>query len=156
VPIAFAAAADLEPIRRLLEEQGLSGVDIDERSLNTFLVLRDHGQIVGIVGLDPLGPAAMLRSLVVHPHWRKSGRGGQLVAAAEALAVKLGVSALYLLTTDADHYFAAKGYRRLPRAEAPPAIGEHPQFRSLCPATAIFMSKAMNAEPVRVTEGGRP
>jgi N-acetylglutamate synthase-like GNAT family acetyltransferase len=141
--IAPAAAADLEPIRRLLDSQGLPGSDLDQRSLQTFLVQRDEGRIAGVVGLDPLGSVALLRSLVVCPERRSAGLGGELLAAAEAQALRLGFSALYLLTTDAERYFAARGYRRLERSAAPPEIKLHPQFRSLCPSTSIFMSKAM-------------
>jgi len=150
MPIAPAAAQDLEAIRKLLEDQGLPGSDIDERSLETFLVLRDERRISGLVGLDPLGPHAMLRSLVVRPEWRSAGLGAQLVAAAEALALKLGITTLYLLTTDAERYFGAKGYRKLERRDAPPEVKLHPQFRSLCPSTSIFMSKVMSPRPFNV------
>lgn len=150
MPIAPAIAEDLEPIRQLLDGQGLPNSDIDERSLNTFLVLRDEQQIFGLVGLDVLGSVAMLRSLVVRSEFRSAGLGGQLVAAAEAHALKLGLSTLYLLTTDADRYFAAKGYRLLERTDAPPEIKLHPQFRSLCPSTSILMSKPVNPKPLNV------
>lgn len=150
MPIVPAAAADLELIRSLLDSQGLPSSDIDEKSLNTFLVLRDGKQISGLVGLNLLGSVAMLRSLVVRPEWRSAGLGAQLVAAAEAQAAKFGIAALYLLTTDADRYFAARGYRKLERTDAPPEIKLHPQFRSLCPSTSIFMSKAMSPKPLNV------
>lgn len=150
MPIVPAAAEDLEPIRQLLDSQGLPSSDIDEGSLKTFLVLHNEQQISGLVGLDPLGSVAMLRSLVVRQKWRNTSLGGQLVAAAEAHALKLGVSALYLLTTDADQYFAAKGYCKLERTDAPPEIKLHRQFRSLCPSTSIFMSKAMNPKSLNV------
>ena len=144
MPIVPATAEDLESIRGLLDSQGLPSSDIDAKSLASFLVWREGQQISGVVGLDLLGSVAMLRSLVVHPERRSAGLGAQLVAAAEALAARLAVSTLYLLTTDADRYFLAKGYRALQRRDAPPEIKLHPQFRSLCPSTSIFMSKAMN------------
>jgi protein-tyrosine-phosphatase/N-acetylglutamate synthase-like GNAT family acetyltransferase len=150
VPIVPAAAKDLERIRALLDSQGLPSSDIDQASLKSFLVLRDDTQISGLVGLDLLGSIAMLRSLVVRPEWRSAGLGAQLVTAAEAEAVKQGVATLYLLTTDADRYFAAKGYRTLERTDAPPEIKLHPQFRSLCPSTSIFMSKTMSPKPLNV------
>ncbi len=150
MPITPARAEDLEAIRGLLDLQGLPSSDIDGDSLKTFLVLRDGGRIAGLVGLDLLGSVAMLRSLLVQAEWRGAGRGSQLVAEAEALARQLGLTTLYLLTTDADRYFADRGYRPLQRTQAPPEVKLHPQFRSLCPSTAIFMSKAMNPQPLNV------
>lgn len=150
MPIVPATAEDLGPIRALLDSQGLRSSDIDQASLKSFLVLRDGTQISGLVGLDLLGSIAMLRSLVVRPEWRSAGLGAQLVTAAEALAVKQGIATLYLLTTDADRYFAAKGYRTLERTDAPPEIKLHPQFRWLCPSTSIFMSKTMSPKPLNV------
>jgi len=147
MPITPATAEDLQPIRNLLDGQGLPSADIDQGSLKTFLVLRDEKQISGLVGLDLLGSIAMLRSLAVRPQCRSAGLGAQLLAAAEAHAVKLGISTLYLLTTDADRYFAAKGYRSLERTDAPPEIKQHPQFRSLCPSTSIIMRKVLGREP---------
>lgn len=150
MPIVPATAEDLGLIRDLLDSQGLPSTDIGGKSLETFLVLRDGKQIFGLVGLDLLGSVAMLRSLVVRPEWRSAGLGAQLMAAAEAQATALGVAALYLLTTGADRYFAARGYRKLERTEAPPEIKLHPQFRFLCPSTSIFMSKAMSPKPLNV------
>jgi amino-acid N-acetyltransferase len=64
-----------------------------------------------------------------------------LVTAAERLAAKNGVKSLYLLTTTADRFFAGLGFRRLQREMAPLAIKSTSQFSSLCPATAVLMSK---------------
>jgi protein-tyrosine-phosphatase/N-acetylglutamate synthase-like GNAT family acetyltransferase len=148
VPIVAAEAADLDAIRALLEAQGLPSADIGAQSLKSFLVLRQGRELFGLVGLDPLGTCALLRSLVVSPAWRGAGLGGQLVKAAEQLAAARGIGTLYLLTTDAQDYFGARGYQAIARTEAPPEIKLHPQFRTLCPSTSIFMSKSMSA-PVR-------
>jgi amino-acid N-acetyltransferase len=147
VLIGPANVEDLGAIHALLHAQDLPTSNIDEGSLKTFLVLREGPRIFGVVGLDVLGSAAMLRSLVVRPERKGDGLGGQLVAAAEALALKSGVLRLYLLTMDADGYFAAKGYRKLERNDAPPEIQQHPQFRSLCPSTSAFMTKILGRDP---------
>jgi amino-acid N-acetyltransferase len=144
--IVPATAEDLGPIQGLLNGQGLPSADIEAHSLRTFLVLRDERQISGVVGLDPLGPVAMLRSLVVSETRRHGGLGSRMLAAAEDLAARLGVTDLYLLTTDAERYFAARGYRTIDRSEAPAGIRLHPQFRGLCPSTSILMTKAMTFE----------
>jgi amino-acid N-acetyltransferase len=68
--------------------------------------------------------------------WVKS-----LTAAAEALAEESGAKMLYLLTTSAEHFFSSVGCLTIPRDTAPPAVQQTPQFKSLCPSTAILMVK---------------
>jgi arsenate reductase len=150
MPIVAALAEDLGSIRALLEQQNLPVADIDEQSLRSFLVVRDGRQVFGTVGLDLLGDCALLRSLAVSPAWRGAGLGGQLVAAAEALAASRGIGHLYLLTTDADRFFGARGYRVAERAAAPAAVRLHPQFSTLCPSSSIFMSKTMSRKILNV------
>jgi amino-acid N-acetyltransferase len=53
----------------------------------------------------------------------------------------MGVRELFLLTTTAEPIFARWGFRRVDRAEAPPAIRESREFASLCPASAVFMAR---------------
>lgn len=83
----------------------------------------------------------LLRSLVVCREMRGQGLGVQLTSAAEALASRSGVGAIYLLTTTADESFRARGYRILARSEAPAAIQSTTQFSALCPSTATLMVK---------------
>lgn len=150
MPIVAAIAENLGAIRALLDRHGLPISDIDARSLKSFLVLREEQAVFGAVGLDLLGDNALLRSLVVCDTWRGTGLGGQLVAAAENLAAKLGVRTLYLLTTDAQKYFEARGYQTIGRTQAPPEIKLHPQFRTLCPSSSTFMTKAMSPKILNV------
>jgi amino-acid N-acetyltransferase len=55
----------------------------------------------------------LLRSLVVSADVRGRGFGGLLTDTAEALAVRLGVTSIYLLTTSADAFFVTRGYQRV-------------------------------------------
>ena len=75
---------------------------------------------------DPIEPAndptALLRSLAVRADARGSGLGADLLAHAESQAAALGVDALYLLTTTAERFFAARGYATTTRDAAPPEI----------------------------------
>ena len=110
--------------------------------MESFLVCRDDRGVIGAVGIELFGSIALLRSLVVADSFRRDGLGERLAAAAEALARRLGARSIYLLTTSAERFFAKRGYRELPRTEAPPEIRGTTQFRSLCPSTAVLMVKA--------------
>ena len=63
----------------------------------------------------------------------------------------LGVEQLYLLTTDADRYFAALGFKRIERSEAPAQIQATTQFRSLCPKSAVCMARDISAEVIHAS-----
>ena len=67
-----------------------------------------------------------------------------LVQAAEQGGRVRGVKALWLLTTDASDYFAARGYAAADRACAPAALQGCAQFRSLCPSSAACLRKTLD------------
>lgn len=98
---------------------------------------------VGIVGLDLSPPHALLRSLAVDEHARTHGVGAQLLAHAEQYAWSRGVRSLYLLTTTAEPFFAARGYVRVDREQAPAFIRSSTEFSALCPESAAFMLKRL-------------
>jgi amino-acid N-acetyltransferase len=139
--IATASIADGPAIKRLLTAAGLLTEDIADASLERFLVMRDGEQLVGAVGLDVADQDVLLRSLVVDESLRGGGHGKALVESAEALAKRRGARHIFLLTTTAAEFFQRRGYRVIPRDEAPPAIRATQQFSSLCPSTSTFMVK---------------
>jgi len=136
-----ARRADLAAIRWLLDIEFLPSVDVTEEALEHFLVYRDEIGVAGVVGLERYGEVALLRSLVVANEHMGRGLGRRLVVAAEALAAKLNVRSIYLLTTTAESFFEYLGFRRIQREEAPLAIRNSREFSSLCPATAVVMVK---------------
>lgn len=136
-----ARAADLGDVQRLLREAALPADDLDARALEYFFVAQSHDGIVGAVGLVPAGTDALLRSLVVAPAARGAGLGQDLCGMAEAHARENGVRQLWLLTTTAAEFFAARAYERAAREAAPAAIREHAEFAALCPASAICMTR---------------
>jgi len=141
--IVPASSADEAEIRHLLESSDLPTADLSQSLLEHFLVLREGAALVAVVGLEPAGDTALLRSLAVTSSLGGSGIGRQMVAAAEALAWERGIDKLYLLTTTAYHYFTALGYQHTPRAIAPAEIRATPQFSSLCPSSSSFMVKTL-------------
>jgi amino-acid N-acetyltransferase len=138
---APAQPADLPAIRALLAASGLPGEDLTPVHLDSFWIRRDAGGLAGVVGLEPRGRAALLRSLAVRPDTRGHGFGADLLAHAESQAATLGVDALYLLTTTADRFFAAHGYAVTPRENAPPEIQATAEFAELCPSNSVCMTK---------------
>lgn len=127
----------------LLAEAGLPTDDLADAPGLRLFGIRRGDRWTGVVGLQPLEEAALLRSLAVAPLERGQGDGAALVAAAEAHAVRSGWRELYLLTTGAAAYFSRLGYQSISREQAPPMLRATRQFAELCPATAQIMRKRL-------------
>ncbi|HEX7115141.1 MAG TPA: arsenic resistance N-acetyltransferase ArsN2 [Steroidobacter sp.] len=125
----------------MLQQAGLPTEDLTDERLEEFFVAGDPTAPLGMVGLELSPPYGLLRSLVVEPRSRSAGLGSRLLAHAEAHARSRGVRSLYLLTTTAEAFFAARGYTRADRNTAPPSIRSSAEFSALCPASAAFMVK---------------
>lgn len=66
-----------------------------------------------------------------------------MLVALEDFAKNQGVERLHLLTASAARFFVAQGYQPRDRSLAPMSISETAQFRSLCPASAAYLSKCL-------------
>jgi amino-acid N-acetyltransferase len=137
-----ASADDLGGIRALLTHVHLPSQDVGAPN-QTFVVARAGGELVGCVALEQYGGDALLRSLAVIPRLQSTGIGKALYAKAVDGAAESGTCVLYLLTTTAAPFFAKVGFTQIDRAEVPIAIRESPEFRSLCPASAVCMMRAL-------------
>jgi len=141
IDIRRAHRGDFEAVTSLLRGTGLPVEDLSGECMADFLVASVEGSLAGVIGLEPFSQAGLLRSLVVAPDTRTAGVGRRLVAALEAHARRRGLTELWLLTIDADRYFAGLGYRAKQRHDAPQAIRETAEFALLCPGTATLMHK---------------
>lgn len=141
--IRSARSDEWKAIAELLAAASLPIDDLSAASLPMFSVWADKEMLSGIIAVERRGDSGMLRSLVVTPAARRSGLGRALVAHAEGEARALGLRSLYLLTDSAEQFFARCGYQKIDRARAPNDVRSHPQFKSLCPASAAFMHKAL-------------
>lgn len=139
---------ELPQLLALLEACALPFADLEARHLPGFLICRDDAGLVAAAGLERCADELLLRSLAVAPGYRRRGLAGQLVDALEQSARARQQPRLFLLTTTAEDFFAARGYRSLARAAAPPAIADCREFRDLCPASAVCMVKLLNGEAV--------
>ncbi|HYR12090.1 MAG TPA: arsenic resistance N-acetyltransferase ArsN2 [Longimicrobium sp.] len=148
-----ARASDFPAVVHLLSDAALPHDDLTPEHLRHFLVLRDgDGGIAGVVGMEVADDAGLLRSLAVPAARRGGGLASRLVDALEAHARAAGIRTLYLLTTTAEGFFARRGYAPADRAAVPDAIAATAEFRSICPASAACMARALvpAAEPAAV------
>jgi amino-acid N-acetyltransferase len=133
----------LAQVRQLAVAADLPTDDLGSADLGHFFGAGTRDDVRGVVGLELLGDAALLRSLAVVAEARGAGYGRALVAAAERHAAGLGVRSVYLLTTTAADFFARMGYRRVERESAPAAVQGTREFAALCPASATCMVKQL-------------
>jgi amino-acid N-acetyltransferase len=144
VQIERASSADRPSILQLLLDTGLP-IDGLVEHLSAAFVARDGAAIVGCSALETYADGALLRSVAVAPAARGRGVGQRLTEAAVTLAQSHGTPAVYLLTTSAESYFPRLGFVRITREQVPASVKQSIEFRSACPATAIVMWKALNA-----------
>ena len=142
VLIRAGTAADVPQIKSLLESDGLPVSDLQSAQPH-FLVAQSAAQIVGAGALQWFGRTALLRSLAVAASCRRNGVGRDLVAALEKTTQAVDVEELILLTLSAKVFFARIGYHVIDRQAVPDEVKEGEEFRSLCPASAICMSKLL-------------
>ena len=138
-----ATASDLDAVQALLQDCHLPSDDLTPAHLEHFLVGVVQERVVGVVGLEPKGEAALLRSLAVSPRHRGEKAGRCLLEAIEKQAPRKGIAVLYLLTTTAAEYFDRLGYERMERAALPPAIRATEEVTRLCPGRATCMQKRL-------------
>lgn len=138
-----ASTDDLSAVVELLQACNLPYQDLTPGHMREFLVIPADGELAACAGLQIFGAAALLRSLAVRPPLRLQGVGAQLCGMLEDRARENGVHALYLLTLDAEKYFARRGYRSCERESVPAAVRASAEFRSLCPASAACMLKKL-------------
>jgi amino-acid N-acetyltransferase len=142
-------SVDLPAVHALLEQAGLPTADLSTSDLQMWLVEAEGG-LVGVIALERFGSEALLRSLAVIPEFRKLGVGRRLVARLEEDARADGVKQLVLLTETAEGFFRSLGYSVIDRSSVGGAPKQSAEFRSLCPVSAICMSKTLAGAPVEV------
>ena len=130
-----AAPADLPFAKQQLRAAGLPTADL--RADMLVFAADVDGKVQGVIGCEPFGDVALLRSLVVAETLRGQGAGARLVKALETDCAKSGAQQMWLLTIDAAAFFAGLGYTERGRDQAPVAIRNTAEFSGLCPADAV-------------------
>jgi amino-acid N-acetyltransferase len=137
-----ARPADAEAIFALVVQNGLP-VDGLREHLETTLVVREDGRIVGTAALELYADGTLLRSVAVASGKQRQGLGHELTEAAIRLAEDRGARAMYLLTTTAEQFFPRFGFERIARADVPASVLVSIEFTSACPSSAIVMRKPL-------------
>ena len=121
-----AGIDDVGGILELIEPLEAQGVLVKrsrehlEMEIDHFLVVKRDGMIVACAALYPYpGKVAELACMAVHPDYQGQGRGDSLLAALERRAREAGVRRLFVLTTQAAHWFRERGFRAAELAELP-------------------------------------
>jgi GNAT superfamily N-acetyltransferase len=121
-------------LRAALEAADLPTLDLDEGDATYFT-----NEASSFGGLVRLGNITLLRSIVVPRTKQRHGLGTDMLAGLIGAARKSGAREVWLLTTTAEGFFAANGFERVARADAPAAVTATSQFKDLCPASAALM-----------------
>jgi amino-acid N-acetyltransferase len=142
------AREDRAAVEALLSEQALPSAGVAEMFAadpTQFVLALDGDALIAVAGLEQCGEHALLRSVAVRRDWQRRGLGHALVSRAVAHAEGRGITALYLLTMTAEHYFPRFGFSRIARDEVPADIAGTVEFTSACPASAVTMRKVLSA-----------
>jgi amino-acid N-acetyltransferase len=144
--IRTSASSDLAAVTALLHSASLPIEDLETAPGLKLWVLEVEGELAGAVGLEGTGIAGrLLRSFAVAPSYRGRGLGQALVAHVESDASDLGIERLVLLTETAQRLFQRLGYEVIERSAVPEPLRQSAEFRSLCPVSAVCMSKTLSA-----------
>lgn len=141
---------DLPAVQAFLHAQNLP-IDGIVSNRSGFLLVEDHGRLIGIAGLEVHGDVGLLRSVAVDPAYRSRGIAAGLVEQATQYAQQFHMTDLYLLTTTAEHYFPRFGFKSIPRSAAPAALHVSAEFQGACPDTAILMHLALEEKTMTQT-----
>jgi len=126
----------------LLQQNKLPVEDINRNT--PLFTLHDDQHLLGIVGIEISGDAALLRSLCINEDHRNSGGGRLLVTFIENYAQEKGIKEMYLLTTTAASFFSKRGYKVTDRNMVPAGILQMSEFSFVCPHSATVMKKELS------------
>jgi len=143
--VRLGQSADLAAVAALLKGAGLPTDDLTSAQDLHLWVLQADGDVVGVIGIERFGASALLRSLAIAPAYQRRGLGHQLVAQLEHDVQDQGVEQLILLTETAESFFRKIGYQVIDPRHVPEEVKQSAEFRSLCPASAVCMTKSVLA-----------
>jgi amino-acid N-acetyltransferase len=107
--------------------------------LGTFLVAEQASALVGCAGIELYDDVGLLRSVAVDEGVAGRGLGTELLAASVELGRRLGLRALFLLTTTASGWFLRFGFQSISREQLPATLAQSEELRGACPASATAM-----------------
>lgn len=138
-----AALEDFTGIVKLLQGEKLPTQDLIP-GRTQFLVIELDKKIVGVAGIEIYSNLGLLRSVAIDKNYRNRLLATMLIDDLLLYAAEQGITALYLITTSAEHYFSKKGFVVVDRDIVPGAIKSSSEFSTMCPSTATVMVKALS------------
>ena len=116
--IRSATINDIGGILELIQPLEQSGILVKrsreqlELEINHFRLIEKDGMIIACIACVPDSEIrkAEVACVAVHPDYRNTGLGDQLLNAVELEAKKSGQQYLYILTTRTSHWFMEKGF----------------------------------------------
>ena len=139
--ITALAPGYLAGLAEALDAANLPTADLAEPGRTFFRF--NAGGLVGYGGLEGETTDRLIRSVVILPERRALGLGRALVTMLEQEARHRRACRLHLLTTTAAPFFRILGYADADRRLAPPAVASSREFTALCPASAVYLTKAL-------------
>ena len=115
---------------RPLEQEGILVYRSRERlenEIGQFAVIERDGTILACAALYPIPTtgdekrSAEIACVAVHPGYRKSNRGSQILHYLEEKARDLGIEQLFILTTRTAHWFLEQGFEQVSVDDLPNA-----------------------------------
>lgn len=120
----------LMSLLRPLEQEGILVYRSRERlenEIERFAVIERDGMILACAALYPIPTAsdelksAEIACVAVHPSYRKSNRGSQILHYLEEKAKRLDIQQLFILTTRTAHWFLEQGFENASVDDLPQA-----------------------------------
>ncbi|HEX5170979.1 MAG TPA: arsenic resistance N-acetyltransferase ArsN2 [Cyclobacteriaceae bacterium] len=131
-------AASFDEFCQLLKSAGLPHQDLDFKK-NILIGYYDDERLIGTGALETYGPYALLRSLAVMDAMRGRSLGSRITDDLIAEARKKKIKSIYLLTESARLFFKRKGFKDIPRNEAPTEVKSSTEFSEVCHDGAVCM-----------------
>lgn len=144
VEVSKATQAELPEVLGLMQECELPDTGVAE-AIESFVVARAAGTLIGCAGLELYGQLGLLRSVAVRASARRAGLGSELVGRITAAARGQGLRELFLLTTTASQFFERCGFQAVERSLVPTEIAESWEFRVGCPQSALPMRLSLRS-----------
>ncbi|MHB8421296.1 MAG: amino-acid N-acetyltransferase [Leptospirales bacterium] len=100
--------------------------DAIETDIGLFAVTHRDGKIIGCAALYPFPEQGMgeVACLAIHPEYRNAGRAADLLSWFEKKARTAGLNRLFVLSTQAEHWFVDRGFVSGTISELPPGRRE--------------------------------
>ena len=145
--IELFSVADKHTVFDLLGRAELPTEDLTDETMRNFMVAKNEkNAVIGVAGVEIFAQNGLFRSLAVDSNCRGKGLGTFLTRQIESLAWHRGIRTLYLLTLTAADFFAKIGYEMIQRDQVPESIQNTPEFKGLCPVSAVCLFKVLDYE----------